>query len=153
MTYTFAVEKFEDTYAEIEPLYRQHYGEMQQRLAVLGVDIPGYNPRLDVYLASAARGDLLHFVVRCDGVAVGYSNVYVFADMHNQQLSAQEDTIYVDPKHRNGIGRKLTKMILEALRGGGVKKATMTAQTDPRAVNLWKRLGFKHTAHQMTYTF
>ena len=64
MTYEFSVEKFTDTYRELEPLYRQHYAEMQERLKGDGVEISPYNPRLNEYGAACERGDLLTFVLR-----------------------------------------------------------------------------------------
>jgi ribosomal protein S18 acetylase RimI-like enzyme len=73
--------------------------------------------------------------------------------MHNSDLIAQEDTIYVVPEHRNGIGRKFTKVILAELKERGVKRLNVSAMTDLRATKLWKRLGFKELATQMTYTF
>jgi hypothetical protein len=113
MSYTIALEKFKQTYVELEPLYRQHYAEMTSRLAEQGVIYSPYNPRLDKYGEACDGGWLLNFVVRCDGVAVGYSNVYVTNDMHNHDLICQEDTVFVLKEHRNGIGKKLVQHIIE----------------------------------------
>jgi len=46
MSYDIAIEKFTDTYLELEPLYRQHYSEMVERLASQGIAYSPYNPRL-----------------------------------------------------------------------------------------------------------
>ena len=64
MTYAFTVEKFSDTYAELEPLYRTHYGEMTARLETQGIKYSPYNPRLDAYIKSGDEGWLLTFVLR-----------------------------------------------------------------------------------------
>ena len=151
--YIISLERGDLNYGELEPLYRRHYGEMQARLKGDGVEIAGYAPRLDLYFDSWARGWLLNFVVRHHGEPIGYSNVYLTHDMHNGEPIATEDTIYIVPEHRNGIGRKLAKHVLAHLGAIGVKRFTITAVTDVRAGKIWKRLGFKPVAEQMTYTF
>lgn len=153
MSYTFHLGRHRETFEELEPLYRQHYGEMVERLARDGIDYPPYNPRWDEYFKAGDNGYLLTFILRCDGKAVGCSNMYITNDMHNNDLIAQEDTIYVVPEHRNGIGKKFAKVILDELRERGVKRLNVSAMTDLRATKLWKRMGFKESAIQMTYTF
>jgi ribosomal protein S18 acetylase RimI-like enzyme len=68
-------------------------------------------------------------------------------------MIASEDTIYLLPDHRNGVGRRLAKHILADLRERGVKRLSVTAVTDLRVAKLWERMGFRHTAHAMTYVF
>ncbi|MEE8482235.1 MAG: GNAT family N-acetyltransferase [Acidiferrobacterales bacterium] len=151
--YTFALERGDKNYEELEPLYRQHYSEMRKRLKKDGVNISDYNPNLREYFKAFSGGWLLNFVIRLNSKPVGYSNVYITNDMHNSDLIAQEDTIYVHPDHRNGVGRKLVKTILHELERRGVVRASMTAITDTRATNLWRRLGFRAVATQMIYVF
>jgi len=153
MSYTFNVEKFTDTYLELEPLYRQHYKEMTGRLGEAGVHYSPYNPRLDEYGKASDGGWLLNFVLRVDGAACGYANVYVTNDMHNNDCIAQEDTLFVSKEHRNGVGKKLVAFVLEELKRRGVKRLNVSAMTDLRVAKLWKRMGFKETATQMTYEF
>lgn len=153
MNYTFALEKFTDTYRELEPLYRQHYSEMAERLHGQGIEISPYNPRLHEYGAACERGDLLNFVLRLDGQACGYSNVYLTRDMHNQDLIATEDTVFVLKEHRNGVGKQLVRFILDDLQRRGVKRLLVSAMTDLRVAKLWGRMGFKEAATQMVYTF
>jgi GNAT superfamily N-acetyltransferase len=147
------VEKFTDTYRELEPLYRQHYKEMTDRLGEAGIHYSPYNPRLEEYGKASDGGWLLTFVLRTDGAACGYANVYVTKDMHNNDLIAQEDTVFVVKDHRNGIGKKLVKFVVEELRSRGVKRLNVSAMTDLRVAKLWKRMGFKESATQMTYQF
>lgn len=153
MSYTFHLGRFKETYEELEPLYRQHYAEMVARLEEQGIPCSPYNPRLDEYIRAGDGGWLLTFILRCEGKAVGYSNVYVTNDMHNGDLIAQEDTIFVLKEHRNGVGKKLVKIILDELKERGVKRVSVAALTDLRVAKLWKRMGFKEAAIQMMYTF
>lgn len=151
--YVFSVENGADNHPELEPLYRQHYGEMQKRLAGEGIDVPPFNMRLDVYMQYWRAGHLINYVARRDGKAVGYANVYLTNDMHNGELIAEEDAIYMLPEHRNGAGRLLAKFALADLKSRGVKRLNVQALTDLRVAKLWQRMGFKHTAHTMTFNF
>ena len=153
MAYGFTIENLEVNYHEFEPLYRQHYGEMAERLAKQDIQIAPYNPNTKDYFAFANSGGLIHYCVRLDSKAVGYSNIYIFNDMHNGTLSAQEDTIYLLPEHRNGTGRLFSKFILADLKSRGVQSLTVTAMTDLRVEKLWKRMGFKPMATTMKYEF
>ena len=153
MSYIFSIEGLETTYQEHEHIYRKHYAEMQERLLKEGVSLPEYNPRLDIYFSQNNSGGLVHYKIRCDGVPVGHSNIYIFESMHNRMRMASEDTIYVLPEHRNGVGRKFSKFILEDLKQRGVMQLQVTAMTDLRVVKLWTRMGFKPVATTMIYTF
>lgn len=153
MTYAFTVERFSDTYSELESLYRQHYGEMVDRLAGQGITYSPYNPRLDEYIKAGDGGWLLTFVLRHEGVACGYANVYITNDMHNGDLISQEDTLFVLKEHRNGVGKKLVQFVLQELKSRGVKRLIVSAMTDLRVAKLWGRMGFKEAATQMIYEF
>jgi GNAT superfamily N-acetyltransferase len=150
VSYQYSVERYAETLPEMLPIYRAHYGELMERMGADAASMSPFNPRFDAYIDANERGDLLHFIVRKDGAAVGYANVYVTLDMHNRDLIATEDAIFVLPDHRKGIGRKLTIGIVQALKAAGVKRAHMTAAIDPRAAMLWGRLGFQHTGVRMT---
>lgn len=153
MSYTIGLEGFDASYPELETLYREHYQEMCDRLACDGIEMSPYNPRLDEYSRASVGGWLLTIVARHDGKAVGYCNVYVTQDMHNRDLIAQEDTIFVTKAHRNGLGKNLVKFGLAELKSRGVKRLHVSAMTDLRVAKLWERMRFKHAAHQMIYTF
>lgn len=126
---------------------------MQARLEQDGIPIEDYNPRLKQYFEAMDGGWLLTYVVRLDGAAVGYGNVWLTQDMHNSALIAMEDTIYMDRPHRNGMGKTLVKFILADLKGRGVKRASITPVTDLRVAKIWIRMGFKPTAQLLTYIF
>lgn len=151
MTYQIGIENGRENYAELEANYRKHYSEMRARLASGGVQIGPYAPRLDAYFEAFDAGYLINYVIRKDGTAVGHSNVYVTNDMHNGELIAQEDTIYVLPEHRNGIGKTLVKFILSDLKARHVRRVNISPVTDLRVGKIWKRMGFRETANLMTY--
>lgn len=151
--YTFATECLPDIYPEMEPLARCHYQEMVDRLTSIGVEVSPYNPRLDEYFKAARGGWLKTFTARLDGKLCGYANVYVTNDMHNRDLIAQEDVLYVSRDHRGGTGKKLVQYGLEELRKLGVKRLMVSAVTDAGVAILWRRMGFKDLAQQMVFIF
>jgi GNAT superfamily N-acetyltransferase len=142
-----------ENYSRLEHLYRKHYAEMRERLKKDGIDYPPYNPRLDEYGRASKGGWLLTFVLLFQKEPIGYCNVYLTNDMHNQDLIAQEDTVYVVPEHRNGVGKKLIKFVHNELKQRGVKRLNITTATDLRVSKLLERIGYKHAAHAMTITF
>ncbi len=150
MTYTVSVVPLRAWLERLDPLFRRHYAEMRERMLGLGVACSDYNPRVDKYVEASEGGWLLTFVLEGDGVPVGYSNIYVTNDMHNGDLIAQEDTIYVLPEHRNGAGRKLARFVHEELKRRGVLRMNVTTSTDLRVGKWLERLGYRHTAHCMT---
>lgn len=153
MAYEIQLENGEQMHPELLPLYEEHYGEMNARLEADGLQCSEFNPRIDEYFAAMRAGYLLTYVVRFDGVAVGYSNIYLTNDMHNNDLIAQEDTIFVTKPHRNGIGRKLANFILDDLRSRSVRRVIITPVTDLRVEKIWARMGFKPLAQLMVYNF
>ena len=148
--YTAALEGFAESLPELDPLYRQHYAEMSERLAASGVKASPYKPRFDRYEAASRGGWLLTYVLRHQGTAVGYSNVYLTNDMHNGDLIAQEDTIFVIKEHRRGVGRRLMVAIHGDLAARGVKRINVTTATDNRVATLLSRMGYKTMAIAMT---
>lgn len=151
--YVIATEHLPTVYGELEPLFREHYQEMTDRLKGVGVEVSPYNPRLDEYWKASNGGWLKTFVVRKNGEPVGYANVYVTNDMHTGDLMAQEDLLFVRKDHRNGVGKKLVKYGLAELKKLGVRRLLVSALTDLRVIPLWRRMGFKEVATQMVYEF
>jgi hypothetical protein len=149
----FSIVNGREWHPALETLYRKHYTEMKERLEADGHRIGEYNPRLETYFEAMDRGDLLTFIVLDNRTLVGYSNIWLTNDMHNGELIAQEDTIYMLPDFRNGSGRKLAKFILAELETRGVKRVTISPVTDLRVGKIWERLGFKPVAQLMTYHF
>jgi GNAT superfamily N-acetyltransferase len=153
LTYEIGLENGHVSHVELDPLYRRHYAEMKARLDADGIPIGDYAPRLKQYFEAMDGGWLLTYVVRHEGKPVGYSNVWLTNDMHNGEFIAQEDTIFIDKPHRNGVGKTLVKFILADLKARGVKRAAITPVTDLRVAKIWQRMGFKPTAQLLTYIF
>ena len=151
--YVISSEDFVLNCPELFPLYAQHYREMQENQRRNGIELPPLNARLDAYYKAYRDGYLINYVVRKDGEAVGYANVYTTNDMHNGDLIAREDTIFVRKDHRNGVGVKLMRHILADMKARGCRRGHVMAATDPRVVKLWKRLGFKEAGMAMIYVF
>lgn len=151
--YEFGIERLGDVWDEFEFLFRDHYAEMADRLKAEGHEVSPFNPNKAAYISFNEAGTLIFFTVRDNGEPVGHSTVYVTEDMHNGDMIAREDTIYIDKAHRNGVGAALTRKIVAALKTAGVKRLAIDAATDPRAAKLWRRMGFKETAVLMTQHF
>lgn len=151
--YSIAIERGDLNYDELEPNYRKHYKEMCDRLEREGISSSEYNPRLPLYFQAFSEGWLINYVVRIDGKAIGHSNVWLTNNMHNGDLIAREDTIYVLPEHRNGIGKKLVKFILADLKLRKVRHVFIEPVTDLRVAKIWRRMGFKDVAQKMIYEF
>src|SRR5262245_25180787 len=90
-----------ESVAAIDPLAERQYAEMCERMNSLGIATSPYNPRYEEYARAERGGYLLTFVLAHGEQLVGYCLVYLSHDMHNRDLIAQEDTIYVMPEHRN----------------------------------------------------
>ena len=153
MIYEIGLERGDLNYSELEPNYRRHYAEMKVRLEADGHEVSDYAPRLHQYFEAFRSGHLLNYVARFDGVPVGHANVYLTQDMHNGDLMAQEDTLYVVPEHRNGLGKKLVQHVLRDLERRGCKRVVVSAVTDLRVAKIWRRMGFRDLAQMMTYEF
>lgn len=151
--YTLTVEKLHEIYPEVEPLARMHYAQMCERLEQIGIAMSPFNPRLDQYFKSSQEGWLLTYTARIGGELVGYANVYLTSDMHNNDLIAKEDTLYVTPEHRNGVGKQIVKFALSDLARRGVKRVSVDARTDLRVAKMWQRMGFKPASQSMIYVF
>jgi GNAT superfamily N-acetyltransferase len=151
--YQFHMVNVREWYEALEGLFRSHYAEMQERLAGEGVHIGPYAPRLETYYQASDRGEFKTFIVLENSTLIGYCTVWVTEDMHNGELIAQEDALYVIPDRRRGAGRPLVKFILDYLGGIGVKRATITPVTDLRVGKVWKRMGFKPVAELMVWNF
>lgn len=149
--YTYHRERFDQTYVEMSPLYRRHFDEVRDHKRENGLDQPDYALDVKGYFAYAASDQLVSYVVRCDGRAVGYLHVYLLYDHRSGELVAIDDSLFVLPDHRTGVGRSLIEYAIAELSKTKAQKFTITASGDPRVATLLGRMGFKQTAIEMTY--
>ena len=120
MSYTVREVRLRDVLPIIYPIWQRHYAEMEARLTTIGLEVSPFAPRVEQCLKYSDEGWLLVWLLEHDGEAVGYSQGYVTNDMHNGDLIAQEDAIYVLPEHRHGAGRILLGEVHRRLRELGV---------------------------------
>lgn len=153
MGYTFHIEDGVANYYELLPLYKAHYAETQERMRACGARPSEFAPMMDNYEQAARGGWLLTYVARLDGEPVGASNVFLTNDGLSGAIIAVEESLYVLPEHRNGVGRNLLKFILADLPGRGVERLMLDAVTDLRAAKAWRRMGFTDFSHRMAYHF
>lgn len=142
-----------DELARIYPLWERHYGEMQARLERDGLPCSPFAPRTEQYVRTDEEGWLVALILEHGEQAVGYAQGYITNDMHNGDLIAQEDAIYVVPEHRGSAGRILLDAVHAELRRRGVKRLNITTGTDLRASKWFERRGYKHVAHCMSIEF
>ena len=153
MAYTITIEKFHETYAEMEPLYRQHFAEMRERKADVGIEIGDYALDTEGYFAYSESGQLISFIARHEGEPVGYIHAYLTRDHRTGEIIATEDSVFVLPEHRNGLGRDMVKFVLEYFKRSNVRRVIITSAGDKRLPLLLTRMGFKTTGIEMTYAY
>jgi GNAT superfamily N-acetyltransferase len=149
--YTFHIERFDQTYAEMEPLYRQHFAEWKKHRAKAGVDTGNFQLDTEGYFAYAASGQLVTYVARFKGKAVGYLSIYFSRDHRTGEMVASDDSLFVAPGHRNGLGSRLVRFAIGQATKVGAARILINAGGDARVASLLRRIGFKQTAIEMTY--
>jgi len=152
--YTFHIERFDQTYAEMEPLYRAHFAEIQDLQSARGISAADFNLDTDQYFDYAASGQLISCIARIQGAKpVGYLHYYYGRDNQTSQITATADSFYVAPEHRNGLGRKLVRFGLAHLQKTAVRHFSLSYAGDDRVGLMLERMGFKPASVQMTYSF
>lgn len=148
MDYTISLEDYNDTLQELMPMYRRAYEEMLGFVPESS-NRQEFNPWVEAYTLSNIEKTLLLFVVRKGTEAIGYCIMFVTRDLKDNQLMAYEDYIYLEPGHRNGLGKYLAKFIIAELAARGVKRITVSVLKGTGLELVWSRLGFKVIATQM----
>ena len=146
--YFINVEPYQSTYEELKVLYKQCYDELADIYKKDGRIYPEYNPWLESYKHSDETNAIVLYVVREEGNAIGYCLMYITQDTRTQELVTYEDSIYISPEHRNGLGMLLGKGIVRDMRDRGIKRIILSA-INGRIVNMWKRIGFTPIATTM----
>ena len=148
MDYTISLEDYNDTLQELMPMYRRAYEEMLGFIPE-SLKRQGFDPWVEAYTLSNIEKTLLLFVVRKGTEAIGYCIMFVTRDLKDNQLIAYEDYIYLEPGHRNGLGKYLAKFVIAELTARGIKRITVSVLRGTGLELVWSRLGFKVTATQM----
>jgi hypothetical protein len=94
----FHAERFKSVKAELQLLHLAHWRETERYRAGSAM-----NPDLEYMQWSDLAGKLIQFTARKDGILVGNLRVYLYTDLHTQELAANEDTLYLLPIAREGF--------------------------------------------------
>lgn len=93
----FAVERFQDVYAELLPLLHEHYDEISIHKQ-MGYDL---KPNVALYKAMQDADQLMMMVGRLDGKIVAYFVAFVRPSIHYAGcLEGIGDIFYVEPTRR-----------------------------------------------------
>ena len=93
--YDFSAERLDEVLDEIHPLHEAQWQETEKYRHALPLN-PDYQRGVRMFL----QGQIVQFMVRHDGKAVGHMRMYLNKCMHSQALIAHEDTLYILPEHR-----------------------------------------------------
>jgi len=108
--YSITLANFENACNEgLLELMQEFHEECQSKCQE---DIGKFNPRLDVYETASYGKYLITYLLKLDEQLIGYCIIFLDQNMHTSELLAEEDSIYIRPEYRNGIGTKLAKFIL-----------------------------------------
>lgn len=136
---TFHVEPFIPFLAEVKPLFKAHWEEL-----ALDQDKVPLDPQFDVYLARAARGEVLPVTMREDGEMVGYFVGFIAPGLHYRTcLTCTMDIFWVKPEHRGaGGGFGLFRKVEEECRRRGVRRLFVGSKLHRDASFLFEKLGY-----------
>ena len=137
MECVFQTESLASCFAEMEPLLRQHWREMRERIP-LEID-------QERYLAMDAAGLLQITTARAEGQLVGYNVFVVMSHLHHRgTLHAVQDVYYLLPQYRRGwTGIHLLRAAEKALRDRGVVQAYTTCKLHHNHTPILLRLGWQ----------
>jgi len=93
----YARESYDQAIGDVRPWLEQHWREMAQRQD----DIP-LDPDFDTYKRLFDMGLMAIYTARDDGRLIGYCIMYIAPrHLHYAHRWAKDDTIWIEPKHRN----------------------------------------------------
>ena len=131
-------ERPSEIWDEILPMLHAHYEEVGHYK-----DIP-LDPDKSVYLAMEEAGAIKVYTVREEGKLIGYAAYFIRKHPHHKDsLQASQDIIYVDPKHRGGVGKRLIKECDERLRELGVQVVYSHLKAKHNFGPMLERMGYE----------
>lgn len=135
----FSVESFDDVYSEMFPLLEQHYVEIAHNKEKIVLD-----PDVDKYRALCAAGVLHIVTARIDGEIAGYFVSFIAPHIHYKQtVIAQNDVLYVSPKHRGTLlAAKMFKYAESRLKALGVDGIVLHMKVAAPFEKFAERLGY-----------
>lgn len=144
--YAFAVERMRDVLHEVKPLHELHWAETESYRHSLPLNVD-----YEYMINTEDAGRFMLFTLRGpDHEMVGNCMMYLTRSTHTKQWIAEEDTIFIHPKHRKGrLGIKFIQYVEEVLSGLGITEIRVTVKTVNRAGDLLQALGYQHTANQL----
>lgn len=102
------------------------------------------NPDLQIYIKDFGKKDDICYVAEVDGRVVGAVWTRIIDDYGHVDEMTPSLSISVLKEYRNfGIGTKLMKRILLALKVRGYKQVSLSVQKINYAVKMYKKLGFE----------
>ncbi|WP_175770575.1 hypothetical protein [Burkholderia anthina] len=138
---TFAIERFDDVYGELLPLFHEHYAEISTHHAH---DVP-LAPQAGVYSARQADGSLLMVIGRERGEIVAYFVAFIAPGLHYAScLTCLPDIFFVREDKRSGIaGVRMFRFVEKELKRRGVKRWAVGSKLAHDASALFKFLDFE----------
>jgi hypothetical protein len=137
---TFEIESFSKVYAELEPLLREHYGEISTHKDH-GVPL---DPVVEVYRARELDGSLMMVIGREAGQIVAYFVCFIAPGLHYRDcLTCSPDIFYVSPDRRTSIaGIRMFRFVEKELKRRGVKRWAVGSKVQHDASALFRFLDF-----------
>lgn len=137
----FAVERFQDVYAELLPLLHEHYDEISIHKQ-MGYDL---KPNVALYKAMQDADQLMMMIGRLDGQIVAYFVVFVRPSIHYQDcLEGIGDIFYCSPDRRGAmIGLQLFSAVETELKRRGVKCFMAGEKIAHPVAALFEKCGFE----------
>lgn len=148
--YSISIENFSSVYPnELDNLLRLGYKLMYDREIALGLSPKEYNLNEDMYYTADQAGWLKVYMLRYNDIAVGFCTLFLSQDSHTSELIADEDLVYVEEEHRNGLGKELLAFILADLRSMGISYVFSHIPVCKSGSALSEKLGFSKVSITM----
>ncbi len=131
-------EEFETFWRDGQTLFAAHADEVGAREGA------NHNPNLALFRALDSIGALHLMTARCNGRLFGYLGSVIGPSLEDADLTvATQGVFYVSPEFR-GLGARLQRASLDALRARGVREVIMRAGVrgaGPKAWAMYRRMG------------